>query len=113
MTSPTLASLAAPRGGGPVPWDGPAGLIMTSPHARFARCPPRGRASPLGWPGGTDIPATLASLAAPRGGVPVPWDGPAGLIMTSPHARFARCPPRDRASPLGRPGGTDHDIPPR
>jgi hypothetical protein len=41
MTTPTLAALAAPKGGASVPWDGPAGLMMTTP--------------------------TLAMLAAPKG----------------------------------------------
>jgi Acetyltransferase (GNAT) domain len=29
--------------------------VKWSPHARFARCPPRGRVSGFGWPGATDL----------------------------------------------------------
>ena len=59
---------------------GRPGGTDVGPHARYARCPPRGQVSPLGRPGGTDV---------------------------GPHARYARCPPRGQVSPLGRPGGTD------
>jgi hypothetical protein len=50
MTTPTLTSFAAPRGGRARPWGGPADGATTP---------------------------TLTSFAAPRGGCARPWGGPA------------------------------------
>jgi hypothetical protein len=46
MTTPTLAALAAPKGGASVPWDGLAGLMTTPTLAALAA--PKGDYQSLG-----------------------------------------------------------------
>ena len=41
---------------------------MKPPYARFARCPPKGKVSPLGRPGGTDMRAPLTPALSPLRG---------------------------------------------
>ena len=70
------------------------------PHARFARCPPRGQVNPLGRPGGIENgPHARCARCPPRGRVN-PLGRPGGM-ENGPHARFARCPPRGQAQSLG------------
>jgi hypothetical protein len=52
MTTPTFATLSAPRGGLSLPSGGRAGGSDDDPHVRYALCPPRGPQPPFGRPGG-------------------------------------------------------------
>src|SRR5690606_26835035 len=76
------------------------------------RAPAAGAVLPAGRPvrAGTlenETAPTLATFAAPRGGLPAPSCGRAALTWNSPHALYVRCPPRGLASAFGRPGGAD------
>ncbi len=56
MTTPTLTSFAAPRGGAQAAWERPGAACMTTP--------------------------TLTSFAAPRGGAQAAWERPGAACMT-------------------------------
>ncbi len=78
-TTPTLAPLAAPGGGRPVPRDGPSGRATTPTLAPLA-APGGGRPVPRDGPSGRATTPTLAPLAAPGGGGPIPRDGSVDVI---------------------------------
>jgi hypothetical protein len=53
-----LTTFASPIGGAGLPWDGPAGVLLTPPM--------------------------LTTFASPIGGAGLPWDGPAGVLINNP-----------------------------
>jgi len=78
-TTPTLAPLAAPKGGAVSPLGRPCGTDDTTPTLAPLAAPKGGAVSPLGRPCGTDdTTPTLAPLAAPKGGAVSPLGRPCG-----------------------------------